>query len=201
MPRALTLEAVRPILDTAMTSDPAHDWHHVIRVWRLAQTIAATEQSVDHEILDPAVLLHDIGVKRPGRGNAPVEVATIARLLAPFDVPLQKIPAIAQAINEHSYSRGSRPTSLESAILQDADRLDAIGAIGIARAFAVGGARGRPLYDPTDPTNSIQHFYDKLLKLKDGMNTPEGRRLAEHRHAVLQQFLMEFYAEWGEEEG
>ncbi|HBY94387.1 MAG TPA: metal-dependent phosphohydrolase [Chloroflexi bacterium] len=182
-----------------MATDPAHDWHHVVRVWRLAQAIAATEPAVDHEILDPAVLLHDISPKQPGSSNALIEAATIVPLLAPFDVPPHKLPAITQAINEHSYSRGWRATSLESAILQDADRLDAIGAIGIARVFAVGGARGRPLYDPHDPTNSVEHFYDKLLRLKDGMNTAEGCRLAEHRHAVLEQFLLEFYAEWGED--
>lgn len=195
MPTTLTPEALRPVIELLMTTDPAHDWHHVVRVWRLAQAIANTEPRVDHEVLDPAVLLHDIGTKQASGSNALVEVATIAPLLAPFGVPPAKLPAIAQAINEHSYSRGRRATSLEAAILQDADRL---GAIGIARVFAVGGARGRPLYDPDDPTSSIQHFYDKLLTLKDGMNTAEGRRLAGHRHAVMEQFLMEFYAEGGE---
>ncbi|HYN88088.1 MAG TPA: HD domain-containing protein, partial [Ardenticatenaceae bacterium] len=172
--------------------------YHVARVWRSARAIAATEPDVDYEILDAAGLLHDIGEKQPGRGNALVDVETLAQLLAPFEVPPEKYARIVQAINEHSFSRGWAPGSIEAAILQDADRLDAIGAIGVARAFAVGGARGRPLYDPSDPTNSLQHFYDKLLKLKDRMNTAEGRRLAGRRHAFLEQFLAEFLREWGE---
>lgn len=199
MPDVLTPTSLRPVIEAVMRPDAAHDWHHIARVWRLARTIAATEPDVDDEILDPAVLLHDIGEKTPGRGNALVEAATVGPLLAPFGIPPHKLPAIVQAINEHSYSRGLAPSSIEAAILQDADRLDAMGAIGVARAFAVGGAKGRPLYRPDDSTSTIQHFYDKLLKLKDGMNTAEGRRLAERRHSFLEQFLSEFLAEWGDD--
>lgn len=189
--------AIRPVLEAHMPTDAAHDWHHIVRVWRSAQAIAATEVGVDHEILDPAVLLHDLGEKLPGRGNALLAEAEIAPILAPFGVARAKLPAIVQAINEHSFTRGWAPGSIEAAILQDADRLDAIGAIGIARCFAVGGARRRPLYDPADSTNSVQHFYDKLLRLRDGMNTAEGRRMAEQRHAFMLGFLDQFFAEWG----
>jgi uncharacterized protein len=193
-------EALRPTIEALMKMDAAHDWHHILRVWRNAQAIAATEPGVDHEVLDPAVLLHDIGPKQPGQGNALVSADDLAPLLAPFAVSAAKLPILAQVINEHSFSRGWEASSLEAAILQDADRLDAIGAIGIARAFAVGGARQRPLYDPVDQTNSIQHFYDKLLHLQAGMNTTEGRRLAERRHALMEQFLSEFFAEWGQDQ-
>lgn len=197
-PKPLTPEALRPLVEPLMRTDAAHDWHHIVRVWQNALAIAATEPRTDHEILNPAALLHDLGEKLPGQSNALVTEEIIAPLLAPFEVSPPKLPIIVQAINEHSFSRGWPPSSLEAAIVQDADRLDALGAIGIARTFAVGGARQRPLYDPSDLTNSIQHFYNKLLTLKDRMNTAEGRRLAERRHAFMEQFLVEFYSEWGE---
>lgn len=183
-----------------MPTDSAHDWWHVRRVWRLAQQIARTEPSADLRVLQVAVFFHDVMPKRPEGGHAPVTADWLAEALAPLELPCALLERAANAINTHSFSRGLPPASLEGAILQDADRLDAMGAIGIARCFAYGGARGRPIYDPDDPTNSVQHFYDKLLRLRDGMHTAEGRRLAEERHAFMEQFLQQFWREWGEEQ-
>lgn len=173
-----------------MTTDAAHDWSHIERVWEYARTIARTEPATDWQVLQPAVFLHDVGDKTFGEGDEVLEAETVARLLEPVAVPADTVPAITNAINAHSYSRGLEPPSLEAAILQDADRLDAMGAVGVARCFATGAARGRTLYD------SAQHFYDKLLKLRDGMNTAEGRRLAEERHTFLETFLAQFWREW-----
>ena len=192
----LTPATLRPLIAAQMAQDAAHDWFHIERVFHNGLAIAATEDGVEEVVLRAALLLHDLGEKQPQGGNAPVRPDTIAGILRPLGVPEASIPPILTAINEHSYSQGRRPRSLESAILQDADRLDAIGAIGIARAFAFGGARGRPLYDPDDPSSTVHHFHDKLLRLKDGMHTAEGRRLAERRHQHMQDFLAQFDAEW-----
>lgn len=182
--------ALLKIVDVHMTTDAAHDVSHIKRVWDNAKRIAQTEPATDWQVLQPAVFLHDIGDKIIGEGNEVLEVATVTSLLESVAVPAEKAPAITEAINAHSYSRGLEPPSLEAAILQDADRLDAMGAIGVARCFATGAIRERTLYD------SAQHFYQKLLKLRDGMNTAEGRRLAEERHAFLETFLTQFWSEW-----
>jgi uncharacterized protein len=199
LPEQLTPNSLRPLVEARMTADAAHDWHHIERVFRNGLAIAATEPDVDPVVLRAALLLHDVGEKRFGHGNAVVTAEEVADLLAPFEVPAEALPAIVTAINEHSFTRGARPSTLEAAIVQDADRLDAIGAIGVARAFAYGGANSRPLYDPDDLTNSIQHFHDKLFRLKERMNTRDGRRLAEARHAFMERFVVEFMQEWNGE--
>ena len=192
----LTPEAVSARVLERMTSDAAHDWAHVERVFRNGMAIGCTEKSATPVVFKAALLLHDIGAKTIGKGNAVVEAGEVAALLAPFDVDPRHYAAITSAINEHSFTRDARPSTLEAAIVQDADRLDAIGAIGIARCFAYGGAHRRALYDPDDRSNSIQHFYDKLFTLRDKMNTAEGRRLAEERHRFMETFVAEFMREW-----
>ena len=110
-----------------------------------------------------------------------------------------KIKLIVEIISQISFSAGNgAPRTLEGKCVQDADRLDAIGAIGIGRAFAFGGSRGRQIHDPegTDKTTTIQHFYDKLLLLKDRMNTATGKTLAHQRHQFMEDFLQQFYNEW-----
>ncbi|HEX8683549.1 MAG TPA: HD domain-containing protein [Ardenticatenaceae bacterium] len=199
LPERLTPTSLRPLVEARMTADAAHDWHHIERVFRNGLAIAATEPEANAVVLRAALLLHDVGEKRFGHGNAVVTIEEVADLLAPFEVPSEAVPAIVTAINEHSFTRGAKPSTLEAAIVQDADRLDAIGAIGVARAFAYGGANGRPLYDPDDLTNSIQHFHDKLFHLTERMNTREGRRLAEARHAFMERFVAEFMHEWNGE--
>ncbi|MCB0076041.1 MAG: HD domain-containing protein [Anaerolineales bacterium] len=192
----LTPAAFQAQVEGRMTWDAAHDWFHIERVFAHGLAIAATEPSANAVVLRSALILHDLGAKQTGGGNALLSTAQIAPLLAPFGVDEALYGAVVAAINEHSFSRGLAPTSLEAAILQDADRLDAIGAIGIARAFAFGGACGLPLYDPQDQRSTIHHFYDKLLRLCEGMHTAEGQRLAALRHRVMQDFLNEFHAEW-----
>lgn len=192
----LTPERLRPLVERRMTVDAAHDWHHIERVFRTGLTIAATEPTCHAGILRAALLLHDVGEKQRGQGNALVDERLVGEILAPLGVPDEWLPAIVGAINDHSFTRGAAPSSLEAAIVQDADRLDAIGAIGVARAFAYGGAHQRSLYDPHDTTNSIQHFHDKLFTLRDRMNTAEGRRLAAERHAFMETFVARFFQEW-----
>ncbi len=192
----LTPETVRPLVEARMSQDAAHDWYHIERVFRNGLAIAATEPDADPLVLRAALLLHDIGEKRFGEGNALVGQSVVGDILRQLALPEATWAAILTAINEHSFTRGAAPSTLEAAIVQDADRLDAIGAIGIARAFAYGGAHGRPLYDPHDRTNSIQHFHDKLFTLHDGMNTAEGSRLAEARHRYMEGFVARFMEEW-----
>lgn len=190
------LNKLKPLVLARMGMDAAHDWAHIERVYRNGMLIAATEQEANRTVVAAALILHDIGAKQFGKGNAEVDEATVAELLEAAGVDEELYPQIVTAINEHSFTRGQPPSTIEAAIVQDADRLDAIGAIGIARCFAYGGAHDRPLYDPHDKTNSIQHFYDKLLKLKDAMNTDEGRRMAEERHGFMEEFLDQFFREW-----
>ena len=192
----LTPDHLRSVVEAKMSKDAAHDWYHIERVYRNGLHIAKTEPSADQIVLQAALVLHDIGEKTIGKGNAIVNEALIGQILTPLGVPVTKLPAIVIAINEHSFTRGAKPSNLEAAIVQDADRLDAIGAIGIARAFAYGGANNRPLYAPNDPTNTIQHFDDKLFKLRGLMNTSEGQRLADERHEFMQQFVAKFMDEW-----
>ncbi|MGB0383609.1 MAG: HD domain-containing protein [Ardenticatenaceae bacterium] len=197
--RRLTPEELRPFIEARMTKDAAHDWHHIERVYRNGLAIASTEPQADEVVLRAALVLHDVGAKTIERGNALVDEALVGEILGAFGVAEEKWPAIVTAVNEHSFTRGAKPSTLEAAIVQDADRLDAIGAIGVARAFAYGGANHRALYSPHDPSNTIQHFDDKLFKLRDLMNTTEGRRLADQRHRFMEHFVAEFMKEWAGE--
>jgi uncharacterized protein len=196
LPHDLTPASLRPLVEPRMKIDAAHDWGHVERVFHCGMAIAATEPDTDLLVLRAALVLHDIGEKTEGSGNRLVGESEVHEILLPFAVPAPALSRIVAAINEHSFTRGQQPATIEAAIVQDADRLDAIGAVGIGRAFAYGGALGRPLYDPEDRRSTIHHFYDKLLLLRDGMHTTEGRRLADARHAFLEQFLEQFLQEW-----
>ncbi|MBR3293450.1 MAG: HD domain-containing protein [Oscillospiraceae bacterium] len=159
-----------------------HDAAHTLRVYRLAMRIADTEPGYDRQTVALAALLHDADDHKlfhtENNENA-------RRFLADNQVPAVQIEAICEAINSVSFSknRDKRPATLEGRIVQDADRLDALGAVGIARTFAYGGEHGRPLEE------SVQHFYDKLLLLKDGMHTAEAKRIAQERHTFLADFL------------
>ena len=159
-----------------------HDVAHTLRVYRNAMDIADTEPLCDRFVIALAALLHDADDHKLFQTE---NNANARAFLAKHPIPQETIEYICQVINGISFSknRGNRPQTLEGKIVQDADRLDAIGAIGIARTFAFGGERKRPLSD------SIQHFYDKLLLLKDEMNTPEGIRIARSRHELMQTFL------------
>ena len=159
-----------------------HDADHTLRVYRNAMVIGDTEPLCDRFVVALAALLHDADDHKLFQTE---NNANARSFLEKHLISQETIAYICQVINGISFSknRGIRPQTLEGKIVQDADRLDAIGAIGIARAFAFGGERKRPISD------SVQHFYDKLLLLKDEMNTLEGKRMAESRHILMQTFL------------
>lgn len=167
-----------------------HDMAHLERVRRLAEYLAEG-QPVDFPVVILAALLHDVEDEKLGR-----ERGLVARHLETLAVDPQQRAHVLTIIDETSFSKGRPPSSLESAIIQDADRLDAIGAIGIARTFQFAGSRGTPLYDVDDPTSAVAHFNDKLLRLADGMHTERAKRIAQERHAFMVSFLDRFEAEW-----
>ena len=165
-----------------------HDADHTMRVYRNALLIAGREADCDIETVSLASLLHDADDHKlfHTKDNANARSFLMRQNISP-----EKTERIIAAINSVSFSRnrGKQPETLEGKIVQDADRLDAIGAIGIARTFAYGGEHGRSL------DSSIRHFHDKLLLLKDGMNTKTGREMAEERHAYIADFLEEYRKE------
>lgn len=188
--------------------DGAHDRAHIARVWANATRIAAAEGG-DREVIAAAVLLHDcvhVEKSSPLRNQASRLAAERAsEILAGIDWEQHRIAAVAHAIAAHSFSAGIPPETLEARILQDADRLDAIGYIGIARCFYTGGRMGSALYHPDDPAASsrplddrayaLDHFRAKLLTLASGFQTQTGARLAVERTDVLAHFVAGFEAE------
>lgn len=184
-------QAIVYITDLFRDNAGGHDVDHTLRVYHNAMAIADEEPSCDREVTALAALLHDVDdYKLFNTENN----ANARSFLAQNHVPEETAERICQAVNAVSFSRNRDrvPETIEGGIVQDADRLDAIGAVGIARTFAYGGEHGRPL------AASVQHFYDKLLLLKDLMNTETGRKMAEKRHAFLETFLSELKEEWGE---
>ncbi len=165
-----------------------HDAAHSLRVYTNALKIAGAYPVSDRFVVSLAALLHDADDHKLFRTQNNENARSF---LQEQNVDAEHIEQICETINSVSFSknRGRRPGTIEAAIVQDADRLDAIGAIGIARAFAFGGRNGRSLED------TLQHFYEKLLLLKDGMNTEEARRIAEMRHSFMEGFLKELYQE------
>lgn len=197
-----------PHLDAG--NDGSHDVAHLARVWANARAIQA-EEGGDAELLAAAVLLHDcvhVEKSSPLRSQASRLAAGKARgILAGLGWEEARVEAAAHAIAAHSFSAGIAPATLEARILQDADRLEAIGAIGVARCFYTAGRMGSLLYDPADPRAggralddrafAIDHFRAKLLKLEGGFQTPTGRRLARERTRLVAEFLAAFEAEIG----
>jgi uncharacterized protein len=189
-------------------ADPGHGPAHLERVVATALRLAA-EEGARLDIVLPAAWLHDcvhIGKDSPERVRASRLAAEHAlRFLESAGYPAAALPEIRHAIEAHSYSAGIAPRTVEAKCVQDADRLDALGAIGLARCFAVGTALGRPLYEPADPFcrarqpddrgASVDHFYAKLLKLSGTMQTAAGRREAARRTAFLEAFLAQLESE------
>ena len=165
-----------------------HDVEHTKRVYRNALMITQTEPECDLFIVSLGALLHDVDDHKLFHTE---NNANARAFMESLHLDATQINRICELINSISFSknRGQKPATLEGQIVQDADRLDAIGAIGIARTFAFGGERKRPL------SATVQHFYDKLLLLKDEMNTDEGKRQAEHRHELMVNFLSELNIE------
>jgi len=189
-------------------SDGSHDLSHIHRVWKNVCRIQAVDGG-DLKVLLAATILHDcVEVEKdsPLRSQAStLSSQKAASILDSMSWTTSEIELAAGAIKSHSFSAGIEPETLEAKILQDADRLDAIGMVGVARCFYVSGRLGRALYDfenPTaagrefdDKTFAIEHFHTKLLKLNSGFRTGEGSRLAQQRHARLESFLTEFMDE------
>jgi len=172
-----------------------HDFYHIERVVKIAKRIAK-EENADLFLVELSAWLHDVGDYKLNNGIDKSE-ELIAGFLNGLNVTREIISKTIEIVSQVSFSKGNVSTSLEAKIVQDADRLDAIGAVGIARCFAYGGNKQREIYNPENPNEtSIQHFYDKLLKLKDLMNTDSARRIAAERHQFLEEFLERFYNEW-----
>ena len=183
----ITRDAMEYILELFAGNADGHGMDHSLRVWRNALKIAETEEC-DRQIVSLAALLHDADDHKL---FATENNANARKFLAEHGIPAETADRICETINAVSFSknRGKHPETPEGRVVQDADRLDAMGAIGIARTFAYGGSHGRT------PEGSIDHFYEKLLLLKDLMNTDKGRELAEERHAFMEAFLREWASE------
>jgi len=209
MSKAQTFEKLKiEIRKRIEKHDPAHDFEHIMRVYRNAEQIAKKE-GADMKIVLTAALLHDIvSYKKsdPRSKNSSSESAIEAKkILQRHNYGSNEIKIISDAINEHSFSKGVVPKTLEGKVLQDADRLDAIGSVGIARAFAVGGAEGRSFYNiqdpfcvsryPDDSKWTIDHFYKKLLLLDKKMNTKTAKIEARRRIKIMKQFLKQLERE------
>lgn len=188
--------------------DPCHDAFHLDRVARNARMLALAE-GADVDVVESAAFLHDLD--RTGERD-PLGAARAH--LAALDAPEAFAARVLEAVERHkdkSFAPGGvRPRSLEAAVLSDADKLEAIGAIGIARAFSYGGLKQRPLWDGAPTTTpevyvsgakgtTVQHFYDKLLRIRGEFATPTARKLADERHAFLESFLARFFEEWSAE--
>lgn len=203
------------VRDSLKGSEAGHDWSHIERVVRNARTIAASENA-DPFVVELAALLHDIADSKFHEGDEELGPERSERFLKGLELPSEVVDHVVNLVRHVSFKNELDPSaeqsfdSIELRVLKDADRLDAIGAIGVARAFNYGGYKNRALYDPsvkpvvkqskenykksTAPT--INHFYEKLLLLKDKMNTETGRKMAEERHAFMETFLEHFYREW-----
>jgi uncharacterized protein len=207
-----TIEHVKNALADA---EGGHDWWHIHRVWKTAQQIAA-EEHADELIVSLGALLHDIADSKFHNGDETVGPRMAREWLFSLGVQEPVIAHVENIITHISFKGGNHQQPFKSKeldIVQDADRLDALGAIGIARAFNYGGFKNRPLYDPAVPPNmkmnkeeyknskapTINHFYEKLLLLKDRMNTETGRRMASERHQFMENYLEQFYKEWNVE--
>lgn len=189
-------------------NDPAHDFEHIMRVYKIAEKIGKKEKA-NMTLVRAAVLLHDIvSYSKSDKRSKSASMASslqAAKILKRYDYDASEIGMITEAIREHSFSKGVIPRTLEGKVLQDADRLDALGAIGIARAFSVGGAEKRPFYNkdepfcrkriPNDQKWTLDHFYKKLLLLEKKMNTKTAKKEAQHRTKIMKRFLNELKKE------
>ena len=196
-------------------AEGGHDWFHIQRVLNNAMLIAKSED-VDVFIVQLGALLHDIADSKFHNGDETVGPRVAREFLLGIHVNNEVIEHVVNIIENISFGGGNKPQHFKSPeldVIQDADRLDAIGAIGIARTFNYGGFKDRTMYDPDIKPNlqmtkeeykasnapTINHFYEKLLLLKDKMNTKTGQRIAANRHEFMEQFLEQFYAEWNGE--
>ena len=189
-----------------------HDWWHIFRVWTLAKKIAV-EEKAQMDIVELGSLLHDIADWKFHGGDDSIGPAIAQEFLSNNDVDPQLTESVVDIVSTISYKGAGVATpmkTLEGKIVQDADRLDAIGALGIARTFAYGGYKNRLIYHPDEKPvlhqsytdykknegHTINHFYEKLLLLRERMNTKKGKQIADGRHQFMENFLEQFYREW-----
>ncbi len=205
-------QTINFVQQTLQGAEGGHDWWHIERVWKLSRKIASTEKA-DIFIVELSALLHDIADSKFHNGNEELGALKAREYLNSLQVDAPSIEHVINIINNISFKGGKELVtfkSIELDIVQDADRLDAIGAIGIARTFNYGGFKNREIYNPNIAPNlamtkeeykkstapTINHFYEKLLLLKDRMNTSTAQIIAEKRHAFMELYLDEFYKEW-----
>lgn len=209
------IESTRKHIKTILSGEASgHDWWHIYRVYNLAKRIGTLEKA-DMFVVELAALLHDIADWKLHGGDETIGPKKAREWLEKQGVDEHIIQSICDIIVEISFKGAGvqiAPMTIEGQVVQDADRLDAMGAIGIARTFAYGGYKGRVIHNPiaepvlhqksedykasADTGTTINHFYEKLLILKDRVNTNTGKQLAQARHDVMVQFLEEFYKEW-----
>lgn len=200
------------VKQTLADAEGGHDWFHIYRVWKSAKQLAISEE-VDLFVVELGALLHDIADSKFHNGDEEVGPRMARDFLSSLQVDEASIQHVVEIINNISFKGGKEAQTFKSPeldVVQDADRMDAIGAIGIARTFNYGGHKNRTIYNPAIPPNldmtkeeyknsdapTINHFYEKLLLLKDRMNTKAGITMAEKRHTFMEQYLEEFYKEW-----
>jgi uncharacterized protein len=212
---AVIQKTIEFVKETLSEAEGGHDWWHIFRVWQLSKHIAGSENA-SLFVVELGALLHDIADSKFHNGNEELGPQKAREFLGTLGVDEPIVKHVENIISNISFKGGNESQtfrSLELDIVQDADRIDAMGAIGIARTFNYGGFKNREMYNPcmlpnmnmtsaeykqsTAPT--INHFYEKLLLLKDRMNTNTGKQMAEHRHRFMEAYLEEFYKEWNGE--
>lgn len=208
----ITDRTIRFVKETLDGAEAGHDWFHIERVYKTALNINAAEKG-DLLIVTLAALLHDIADSKFNNGDEEIGPQLAGTFMHSLDLSAEIIVHVQQIIRNLSYKASLGEVTFHSKeldIVQDADRLDAVGAIGIARAFTYGGYKNRTMYDPAivpdlnmskevyknSSAPTINHFYEKLLRLKDLMKTSAGKAMAEKRHDFMLLYLDEFYAEW-----
>ncbi len=204
-----TVEFVKKELEG---NESGHDWWHIHRVWNTAKTIASSEH-VDRFVVELGALLHDIADSKFHNGDETIGPKVAKDFLITQNIPESTINQVVAIIENISFKGGNFTTTYSSKeldVVQDADRLDAIGAIGIARTFNYGGYKNNEIHNPNrnpklnktkeeykkGSDTTINHFYEKLLLLKDRMNTETGLKMAEQRHSFMEMYLKQFYGEW-----
>lgn len=203
-------DTMRMVREKLLNEGSGHDWYHIERVWKMAVTLAEEEQA-NRFVVELAALLHDL-IDDKLVSNKEDAIQEVMYWLDGVGVSSKDSEKVLEIIDSISFKGGNtrKLETKEAQVVQDADRLDAIGAVGIARCFAYAGSVGHPLFDPElsvredmtekeyrkGKTSAVHHFYEKLLKLKDLMNTDAARRIAEERHAFMEEYLTQFFNEW-----
>lgn len=213
MDKQITIQKTIDFVKTSLSdAEGGHDWWHIYRVWKTARHIAQIE-NVDLFVVELGALLHDIADSKFHDGNEEIGPERAKLFLQSLQVKNEVIDHVVNIIENISFKGGKLTQKFRSPeldVIQDADRLDALGAIGIARTFNYGGFKGRTIYNPEIKPNlhltkeeyknseapTLNHFYEKLLLLKDRMNTETGSKMAEERHAFMLLYLDQFFKEW-----